>query len=124
MAQIMAQSSEVTDLLTKGGPFALGAGAVLAMGRLGWIRFPPSPEQTADKARLEKLTDDLINRQGTALTDAITSTRDVTKALDATSTTLAGVELASRATTDELARLTAAATALAASRQARPGEAP
>lgn len=111
---VLAQASnDMTDALAKGGPFALGAGAVLAMGRLGWIRFPPSPEQTADKARLEELTDDLISKQATALMDAIMATREVTKTVENATVAQTRAEAAANATTAELARLTAAASGVA-----------
>jgi hypothetical protein len=111
---VLAQAApEVSDLLKQGGPFALGAGAVLLMGRLGWIRFPPSPEQTADKARLEALTDALIEKQAAALTDAITATGEVRRAMEAVPASLAAAEAANRAVAEEMVRLTAAAAGIA-----------
>lgn len=107
-AQLLAQSTELTDLFKTGGPFAAGAAAVLIAGRVGWIRFPPSPEQTATQVRLEKMTDDLISRQSTSLADQIVATKTVTSALETNASSLSEVVAAVRANTEEMTRLAAA----------------
>jgi hypothetical protein len=112
-ALVLGQAADVTDSLSRGGLFAIGAGAVLAMGRLGWIRFPPSPEQTKDKDRLERLTDDLIARHSTALMDAILATREVTTSVGGLAAAVARLDAAQVVTAAELARLSAAATGIA-----------
>lgn len=111
---VLAQAADLADAVKAGGPFAVGAGAVLLAGRLGWIRFPPSPEQTADKARYEALTDDLIKGQGAALTDAIFAINESVKVAETSNATMARNETAAAVTATELARLSNAAAGIAA----------
>lgn len=120
---LLAQTTDLTDVVKTGGPFAAGAAAVLVAGRLGWIRFPPSPEQTADKARYEALIDKLLADQGTLLTDAIVAIKEGTAAAQNTVAAVGRSEAASTTAAAELARLTMAAggiaRALAASKEER-----